>query len=169
MSTHKIVANLYDIFLEVSSELVFKMLQRILQSINGSADISGQTIYNALVEKVGSGSPPRYRHAIRDNMKILKKQKDILKPAGNDIDLRKLDFNMYVLIINLLTGNTYKNFFDENFKDLRNALCHYSASSVVRNRVNQMDFEEELCLTKKMLEACGIMTEETLLWNIINS
>ena len=101
-------------------------------------------------------------------MKILKKQKDILKPAGNDIDLRKLGFNMYVLIINLLTGNTYKNFFDENFKDLRNALSH-SASSVVRNRVNQTDFEEELRLTKKMLEACGIMTEETLLWSIINS
>ena len=52
---------------------------------------------------------------------------------------------------------------------MRNVLSHYSATSVVRNRVNQTDFEEELRLTKKMLEACGIMTEETLLWSIINS
>ena len=48
------------------------MFQRILQSIKESGDISGQTIYNALMEKVGRGSRLCYRHTIRDNKKILK-------------------------------------------------------------------------------------------------
>lgn len=61
MNTHNIVANLYGIFLEVSSEFVFQILQRTLQSINGTVEFSGEAVYNALVEKVGRGSRHRYR------------------------------------------------------------------------------------------------------------
>lgn len=167
MNTHNIVANLYGIFLEVSSEFVLQMLQRILQSINGTVEFSGEAVYNALVEKVGRGSRHRYRHAIRDDQEILKIQREILKPVNDNIDLRKLDFNMYRLIIKLLTGITDQRFLN-HFNDLRIALCHYSVSSVVRNRVNQKDFERELHLTKQMLEACEVETDKTLLWRIIN-
>ena len=155
MNTHNIVANLYGIFLEVSSEFVFQILQRTLQSINGTVEFSGEAVYNALVEKVGRGSRHRYRHAIRDDQDIIKIQREILKPVNDNIDLRKLDFNMYRLIIKLLTGITDQRFLN-HFNDLRIALCHYSVSSVVRNRVNQKDFERELHLTKQTLEACEV-------------
>ena len=141
----EIVGKFYSSFLGQSSEFVHQILQEILQELNNSNDMTGREIYKALVNQVGEGDEGKYRQRIR-RRGIIREQRNILKPRNGEIDVERLDFNMYVMIIGLLIGDTNIDFL-RSFKELRNRLCHYPVDSVLNDRRNMEDFYRELNLT----------------------
>ena len=160
----EIVGKFYSSFLDQSSEFVHQILQEILQELNNSNDMTGREIYKALVNQVGEGDERNYRNRIRKEV-IIKEQREILKPRNGIIDVERLDFNMYVIIIRLLIGDTGEDCM-RSFKELRQSLCHYSVDSVLNDKRNMEDFHKELDLTNDIYETCNLKREDlTDLWS----
>ena len=160
----EIVGKFYSSFLDQSSEFVYQILQEILQELNNSNDMTGREIYKALVNQVGEGDESKYRNRIRKEV-IIKEQREILKPRNGEIDVERLDFNMYVIIIRLLIGDTGEDCM-RSFKELRKSLCHYSVDSVLNDKRNMEDFHKELDLTNDIYETCNLKREDlTDLWS----
>ena len=159
-----IVGNFYGSFLELSSNFFHQLLQKILQERNNSNAMTGREIYKALVNQVGEGDESKYRNRIRKEV-IIKEQREILKPRNGEIDVERLDFNMYVIIIRLLIGDTGEDCI-RSFKELRKSLCHYSVDSVLNDKRNMEDFHKELDLTNDMYETFNFKREDlTDLWS----
>ena len=159
-----IVGNFYGSFLELSSNFVHQLLQKILQERNNSNAMTGREIYKALVNQVGEGDESKYRNRIRKEV-IIKEQREILKPRNGEIDVERFDFNMYVIIIRLLIGDTGEDCM-RSFKELRKSLCHYSVDSVLNDKRNMEDFHKELDLTNDIYETCNLKREDlTDLWS----
>ena len=159
-----IVGNFYGSFLELSSNFVHQLLQKILQERSNSNAVTGREIYKALVNQVGEGDEGKYRQRIR-RRGIIRAQRKILKPRNGEIDVERLDFNMYVIIIRLLIGDTGEDCM-RSFKELRQSLCHYSVDSVLNDKRNMEDFHKELDLTNDIYETCNLKREDlTDLWS----
>ena len=160
----EIVGKFYSSFLDQSSEFVHQILQEILQELNNSNDMTGREIYKALVNQVGEGDEGKYRQRIR-RRGIIREQRNILKPRNGEIDVERLDFNMYVIIIRLLIGDTGEDYM-RSFKELRKSLCHYSVDSVLNDKRNMEDFHKELDLTNDMYETFNFKREDLAnLWS----
>ena len=142
----------------------FKKSQQLLQERNNSNAMTGREIYKALVNQVGEGDEGKYRQRIR-RRGIIREQRNILKPRNGEIDVERLDFNMYVIIIRLLIGDTGEDCM-RSFKELRKSLCHYSVDSVLNDKRNMEDFHKELDLTNDIYETCNLKREDlTDLWS----
>ena len=142
----------------------FKKSQQLLQERNNSNAMTGREIYKALVNQVGEGDERKYRQRIR-RRGIIREQRNILKPRNGEIDVERLDFNMYVIIIRLLIGDTGEDCM-RSFKELRKSLCHYSVDSVLNDKRNMEDFHKELDLTNDIYETCNLKREDlTDLWS----
>ena len=145
MDTSTRYGKLYSYLLEVSKEVIYQILHDHMDVPSTSKEMYDHFKSKKILQK------------ILEWEYLSKKQKNILLPDNEEIDLRKLDFTIYYQIYSILDGNYQKGLL-EYLRNLRNTLCHLSLVSL-RNDFSKVEFEKKWRKTTKDFEYFSVDTD----------
>ena len=134
MSTSARVGKLYAYFLDISKRIISCIVHQDM-----GVPEEGDKLYDFLARSLANGSEEGYNYFIWNDIPLTRVQRNLLAPENRIINVKKLDFSIYLKIIELLRENIKRREI-RYLINTRNNLCHFGLGECMGKK----DFKDQL-------------------------